>query len=155
MAQRHMGRQRYSSSPLSLEFNGEESPEEQVSVLVEKYAGTTVLNPIVLELLKTTEHFRLLYDVFEHYLALIKSRSQAFEDGHITVYDKALLRLSRNGNDVYNLGALELYLDEVVGVARGPRVEKLDNLLNKHVALKTLLLHSMLYSIVSVMHKSS
>ncbi len=100
-----------------------------------------------LDLLKTTEHFRLLYEVFDHYLTLIKSRSQAFEDGHITVYDKALLHLSRNGNDLHNVGALELYLDEVVGVSRGQHVENLDKLLNKHVALKTLLLHSMLYSL--------
>src|SRR5436190_5092925 len=145
MAHHHIGRKRYSTPSLSPEFHAEANPEEQVAVLVEKYASITLLNPIVLELLNTTEHFRLLYEVFDHYLALIKSRSQAFEDGHITVYDKALLHLSRNGNDLYNLGALELYLDEVVGVSGG-HVEDLDKLLNKHVALKTLLLNSTLYS---------
>ena len=146
MAHHRMGRKRYSTPSLSPEFHTDATPEEQVAVLVKKYASVTLLNPIVLELLKTTEHFRLLYEVFDHYLALIKSRSQAFEDGHITVYDKALLHLSRNGNDLYNLGALELYLDEVVGISSRQHVEDLDELLNKHVALKTLLLQSMFYS---------
>ena len=47
---------------------------------------------------------------------LIKSRSQAFQDCHITVYDKALLILTRNGNKLNHPPAISFYCEEFLGI---------------------------------------
>ena len=80
-------------------------PEAQVEKLTSKYKSIDAAHP---ELLKKPEKFSNIWDVISRQLSLIKSRSQAFEDGEITVYDKALLVLSDNGNNAKNLGALNL-----------------------------------------------
>ncbi|PGH10853.1 hypothetical protein AJ79_05213 [Helicocarpus griseus UAMH5409] len=90
--------------------------EEQAAKLADKYTKLDTVKPILSEFLKDTSLFNLLTIVFEHHLSMIKSRSQKLEDGEITIYDKALLKLTSNGTETYNLGALELFIDEVMGV---------------------------------------
>jgi hypothetical protein len=125
-----------SSSPRRF---GTPSLEEQVAELVEKYKEINSLSPILREPLKKPEQISLFFQVLERHVSLIKSRSQAFEDGHVTVYDKALLSLTRNGSDLHNMGALELYLDEVVGIARGSSAEQMGKVLENHVKVNLFL----------------
>ncbi|KAK2759182.1 hypothetical protein FQN54_003282 [Arachnomyces sp. PD_36] len=114
------------------------SPEEQVVELVNKYGDVNSLSTVLHEPLKKPEQISLFFEVLERHVSLIKSRSQAFEDGHVTVYDKALLALTQNGTDLHNMGALELYLDEVVGIGYGDSVEKMEKVLEKHIRVNAL-----------------
>lgn len=75
-------------------------------------------------------------------MSLVKSRSQALGDGQITVYDKALLELADKGTATYNMGAIQLFLDEVMGM-KGAEAADLEALVVKHVAVKSLLVNGM------------
>ncbi|PGH11737.1 hypothetical protein AJ80_06998 [Polytolypa hystricis UAMH7299] len=114
--------------------------EDQVTAVVLRYSAIKELNPVITQFVRSHGPFHLLYEVFEHYLTLVQSRSQAFEDGHITVYDKALLVLTSNGSDLYNKGAITLYFDEIVGITLGSGVGDLENIAQKHLVLKELLM---------------
>jgi hypothetical protein len=47
---------------------------------------------------------------------LIQSRSQAFAKNHVTVYDKTLLALTKNGNDLDNPAAIVYYVEQFIGI---------------------------------------
>ncbi|ODH21109.1 hypothetical protein ACO22_05704 [Paracoccidioides brasiliensis] len=115
--------------------------KEELKALVKNYKGIDSVKPVLKEFLKKSDFFCLLYDVFEHHLSLAKTRSQALGDGQITVYDKALLELTNNGTETYNLGAFELFLDEVMGMKSVETVD-LEALVIKNVAVKSLLVHA-------------
>jgi hypothetical protein len=132
------GHQDQSTSPTP-PSNGTLGPEGQVVELVEKYREIDSLNPVLHGPLNKPDQIDLFFQVLQHHLSLIKSRSQAFEDGHVTVYDKALLALTQNGSDMHNPGALELYLDEVIGIRHGDNIEKMQQVLNRHMQVKVLL----------------
>lgn len=118
-------------------------PERQVERLASKYKRIDATHPMLQEILKKPEKFSSIWDVINRQLSLIKSRSQAFEDGEITVYDKALLVLSDNGNNVKNHGALNLYLEEFMGIAQDSESQKMNDAFNWHVALKGFLVKGM------------
>lgn len=128
----------WSSQTSSSRRGGTPSPQDQVAELVEKYGRHGSVS-LLHEPLKKLEQMSQFLEVFERHLLIVKSRSQAFEDGHITIYDKALLSLTQNGSDLRNVGALELYLDEVVGIGRGGSVEKMGKVLKKHIQVHALL----------------
>ncbi|KEF51624.1 uncharacterized protein A1O9_12259 [Exophiala aquamarina CBS 119918] len=54
--------------------------------------------------------------VFERQIQLIRNRSQAFEDGQITVYDKVLLALTNSGTDLDHPSAIQYYCKEFLGL---------------------------------------
>ncbi|KAK2731973.1 hypothetical protein FQN55_004301 [Onygenales sp. PD_40] len=115
------------------------TPDDTVASLVQAYQRKTSLSPTVSEFLKDPGLFRLLYEVFEHHLAVIKSRPFPVHDGQVTVYDRALLMLTRRGDgEMYNFGALQLFLDEVMGM-RGVKGVDLERVIMKNVAIKGLL----------------
>ena len=118
-------------------------PEAQVEKLASKYKSIDTTHPMLEEILKKPEKFSSIWDVIGRQLSLIKSRSQAFEDGEITVYDKALLVLSDNGNNARNLGALNLYLGEFMGITQNSKFQEMNNAFNCHVALKGFLVKGM------------
>ncbi|KAL1971288.1 hypothetical protein VTN77DRAFT_240 [Rasamsonia byssochlamydoides] len=115
-----------------------DDPESQVIDLVSKYRDIKEPRPVLRKILGKPETYRLLWEIIAHQLALIKSRSQAFEDSHVTVYDKALLILSNNGNEISNAGALELYIEEFMGISPNKHAQMMDEILDKHIALKAL-----------------
>ena len=112
-------------------------PTEQVAELVRQYEARSNVSRTLSMLFRDQAQKELFLDVFTHHIDLLKSRSQAFEDAHVTVYDKALLTLTRYGND--NPGAFELYLDEIIGVPQHGRLASMESVLEKNVALKELL----------------
>jgi len=106
-----------SPSKMTISFpscDGGLSPADQVPVLVAKAQAIKALSPPLSAYLAT--HKQLFLNVFSRHIQLLKSRSQAFEDGHITVYDKALLTLTRNGNDLESAAAIEFYCEEFLGI---------------------------------------
>src|SRR2546423_1216705 len=91
------------------------NPADEVLQLIAK-AQTAALSPCISTCLRNPEHKRLFMEVFSRHIDLLKSRSQAFEDGHITVYDKVLLSLTRNGNDLESPHAIQYFCEDFLGI---------------------------------------
>lgn len=102
--------------PASPPFYHNPSPLNQTNALIHKYTQTHTPRPILRDLLRNPSQSDLLIDALNRQISLIKSRLQAFEDGQITIYDRALLVLSREGRDLGDVGALELFLTEYLGL---------------------------------------
>lgn len=117
--------------------------EEEVEHVVEKYANVTSMHPSLEAFGKRPEYFRLFTKVFNHHVCLVKARPQELELGYITVYDKALMRLTDRGQDMFNKGAVSLFLEEILGVSKKDRVEDLEIVLKGNVALRSALLEGM------------
>ncbi|KLJ09629.1 hypothetical protein EMPG_14955 [Blastomyces silverae] len=115
--------------------------DDESAALAEKYLDANSVKPMLSEFVKNSDLFRLLYEVFEHHMSLIKSRSQTLGDGQITVYDKALLELTDKGAaETCYMGAIQLFLDQVMGM-EGAEAADLEALVVKHVAVRSLLLN--------------
>lgn len=88
---------------------------KKVDELVRMYDGVTEPSTSLRETLRHPERASFLVFALGRQILLIKSRSLAFDDGQITLYDRALLVLSLDGKDLANLGALELFASEYLG----------------------------------------
>lgn len=88
----------------------------EVPMLVEQAEKMKKLGPI-LENVSTKQREPLLKTISRQ-VQLIKSRSQTLEDGHVTVYDKALLILTRNGRDPEYPPAIHFYCEHYLGIDR-------------------------------------
>lgn len=88
----------------------------KVDDLARRYLNPKHPTPILREIILVPEQFTLLVDAITRQVSLIKCRSSSFEDGQVSIYDKALLWLTGMGTDPTNLGALEFYLTEFIGV---------------------------------------
>ncbi|KIY03859.1 uncharacterized protein Z520_00550 [Fonsecaea multimorphosa CBS 102226] len=95
------------------------SPDDEVPVLVQRAQGVKALDPAFDTFLVSYNHAFL--DVFNRQVELIKSRSQAFEDGHVTVFDKTLLILTENGANLNNPAAIRFYCKEYLNIDIGSR----------------------------------
>ncbi|OAP62980.1 hypothetical protein AYL99_02207 [Fonsecaea erecta] len=95
------------------------SPDDEVPVLVQEAQEVEALEPAFDSFLAS--HDDAFFDVFDRQVDLIRSRSQAFEDGHVTVYDKALLVLTQNGNSLNNPAAIRFYCREYLNIEIGTR----------------------------------
>lgn len=118
------------------------SLDEVVNALVHQYQAIRTPSTVI-HLSKTPGYRELFNHVFEYHIGLIKTRSQGFEDGQITVYDKALLILTNNGNSLSHFGAIELFKDEILGIRNDDDMGKLDALFSKNIALRAILGHGM------------
>ncbi|KAK4938965.1 hypothetical protein LTR10_020713 [Elasticomyces elasticus] len=92
-------------------------PEDEVPILVERASRVTTLCPAVNNFMVV--HKTAFLSLFARQINLIRSRSQAFEDGHITVFDKTLLTLTQNGTDLDNPAAIQYYCEEFLGIHVG------------------------------------
>jgi hypothetical protein len=79
-------------------------------------AQVTPSSPAIFACLQNANQKRLFLEVFSRHIQLLKSRSQAFEDAHVTVYDKALLTLTRNGNQLDSPAAIQYFCEEFLGI---------------------------------------
>lgn len=86
-------------------------------MLVNKAQAVDTLSPTVENFLTT--HKEAFFDLFGRQIQLIKSRSQAFEDSHITVFDKTLLNLTQNGNKLDVSAAINYYCEEYLNINLG------------------------------------
>lgn len=103
------------SSPKSSRRTGI-SQQKRVDELVHKYFKIKCPSPVLRDILKSTEKSDLLVSAVRLQVSLARCRSQEFADGQVTIYDKALLTLSRNGDEPAELSVLELYLTEYLGI---------------------------------------
>lgn len=100
----------FSSSPTEVTSK----PEQEVEGLVRNAQKIDLIDGDIASVVfnNTTSFF----GGFLRRIELLKSRSQAFEDGHVTVYDKALLILTRNGNELNHPPAIAFYCEEFLGI---------------------------------------
>ena len=89
-------------------------PDGEVPILVEQAKKIKSLNPALRQFM--IHNKRAFLDLFSRQIRLIKSRSQAFEDGQVTVFDKALLILTRNGTDLDDPAAIQFFCEESLGI---------------------------------------
>lgn len=91
------------------------SRHRQVDKLVHAYGKTKDPSASLRDVLRKPDQASLLINALGRQISLIKSRSLAFDDGQVTVYDRALLELSQDGRDLADNGALELFVTEYLG----------------------------------------
>lgn len=69
------------------------------------------------------------------------SRPKAIEDGHVTVYDKCLLELCRNGKYVDGLAGQEYFIREFMGIDPDSRMRRdVEDMIDRGVSVKDELL---------------
>ncbi|RAK84101.1 hypothetical protein BO79DRAFT_276010 [Aspergillus costaricaensis CBS 115574] len=90
--------------------------QRKVDELVRKYDRITEPNAVLQAILQDPESMRSLVDAIQRQASLVRHRSRNVEDAEITVFDNALMILSNGGHDTQDVGALELYLAEYLGV---------------------------------------
>ncbi|EAW19137.1 uncharacterized protein NFIA_090950 [Aspergillus fischeri NRRL 181] len=90
--------------------------QKKVDELVHKYFKVKCPSPVLRDILRSTEKSDLLVSAVRLQVSLARCRSQDFNDGQVTIYDKALLTLSKNGDEPAELSVLELYLTEYLGI---------------------------------------
>lgn len=116
-----------------------QNAQNRVDELVRKYSTPQAPSPVLLEMLNQPENYSILVGALRRQTALARCRSQEFEDCQVTVYDKALLALSNYGESPADLGALELYLTEFLGVVPISPVADGKEIAAKHVNLQNVL----------------
>lgn len=120
------------SSPPSAD---RQNPADEVPQLVAR-AQSAALSPAISACLRNAEQKRLFLEVFSRHIELLKSRSQAFEDAHITVYDKALLNLTRNGNDLESPHAIQYFCEDFLGIDTSGDHQTAQNALESSISIQ-------------------
>ncbi|KAF5015343.1 hypothetical protein F66182_13356, partial [Fusarium sp. NRRL 66182] len=82
-------------------------------------------------------------DLIKHHIGLIMSRPQAIEDGHITIYDKCLLELCRDGRYVDGLAGQEFFIREFMGIDPDSRFRRdIEDMIDREISVKDALFRS-------------
>lgn len=100
----------FSSSPTR--YNS--GPAEEVEAVLAQVQKIDNLDPSLNAVICANRS--AFFETFSRRIELIKSRSQAFQDHHITIYDKVLLTLTQNGKVLDNTAAISFYCEEHLGI---------------------------------------
>lgn len=100
-----------SSSPLGYPTN----PTEEVEVIFEQARQINTINPDIDAIVST--HRNAFTMSLSRQVRLIESRSQAWKDGRVTVFDKVLLKLTRNGKELDTPAAITYFCKEYLGIS--------------------------------------
>lgn len=111
-----------------------QTPADEVPQLVAK-AQIAALSPGISACLSNPEQKRRFLEFFSRHIELLKSRSQAFEDGHITVYDKALLNLTSNGHDLESPHAIQYFCEDFLGIDTSGDAEAAQKALENSISI--------------------
>ena len=89
--------------------------EDQYNHLIGYYSSVTTANATMTKLSQTTEGFSRLFQRFLNFeYFTLNQRSSKLEDHEITVMQKAFLALLQNS--AHHLGAVHLYIEEILGI---------------------------------------
>ena len=114
-------------------------PQDEVQELVNRAARNMAgLSPALSSFMAL--HKAAFLEMFNRQLQLIRSRSQAFEDAHITVFDKVLLTLTQNGTNLDNPAAIQYYCEEYLGINTGASCEETSRVLRQTMDVPNLLM---------------
>jgi hypothetical protein len=119
-------------------YFGRSNPDEEVRDIVRSLISSSYLNPIVRKFLEDPRQKDLFLEAFTRQANLIKSRCQAFDDCHVTVYDKVLLMLTDNGNRFDSPAAQEYFCEEFLGISKDGNPVEAEKILRESVALKAI-----------------
>lgn len=108
--------------------------------LVAKYKSIEEPSRALREISQKPSVHELLHDLIRHQVKLILGRPQSIEDGFLTVYDRALVIITKNGRVVGTLAAEELYIAAFIGVDPHMPGRMVDEVIEKHIALKSILI---------------
>ncbi|KIX04319.1 uncharacterized protein Z518_05186 [Rhinocladiella mackenziei CBS 650.93] len=112
-------------------------PEGEISVLVHKAQTVKSLSSAVSQFL---DHHKFMFvEVLNRQIQLIKSRSQSLDDGQVTIYDKALLLLTHNGNELESPAAIHFYCEKFLGLNLDGKVSEVTKSLQASVKVPQLL----------------
>ena len=89
--------------------------EDQYNHLMGYYSSVTTANATMTKLSQTTEGFSRLFQRFLNFeYFTLNQRSSKLEDHEITVMQKVFLALLQN--PAHHLGAIHLYIEEILGI---------------------------------------
>lgn len=89
-------------------------PSGEVDLLLARARTIQCLNPTTESFIATNR--TAFFNTFERRINLIKSRSQAFQDSHVTVFDKVLLQLTQNGGHLDHTAAIQYFCEEFLAI---------------------------------------
>lgn len=100
-----------------------------------------VLSPseLLKELVGDSEHARALFHGMRRQVRSIRRRSQSYDDGQVTIYDRVLLRLYDEGHTMKHYGLLGFYLTEHLGTKNCKSEEEKNTLVAAHLAAQRIL----------------
>lgn len=101
-------------------------PERRVRELVNHYGALEVLHPIISELLESPHYDEIFQKSLQQELKLIRSRSNRLEHHEISITQKAFMLLM--DNSAHDVGAAELYVEEIIGLKLVAAKEKRETL---------------------------
>ncbi|CAG8903729.1 unnamed protein product [Penicillium egyptiacum] len=101
---------------------------------------SVVMNPseLLKELVGNREHARALFHGLRRQVKSIRHRSQSYDDGQVTIYDRVLLRLYDEGHTMQHYGLLEFYLAEYLGT-KNCHLEENNSVIAAHFAAQRIL----------------
>lgn len=102
----------------------------EVPKLVEEAEKTPQLGPLLGQLFE--KHRDCVLKNVSHHVQLIRSRSQTLEDGQITIYDKALLILTRHGRDPEYPPAIHFFCQYYLGIDGLRGHAEMDEIVTQH-----------------------
>ena len=102
---------------------------------------SVVMSPseLLKELVGNREHARALFHGLRRQVRSIRPRSQSYDDGQVTIYDRVLLRLYDEGHTMKHYGLLEFYLAEYLGTKGCQSEEQKNSLIAAHLAAQRIL----------------
>lgn len=102
---------------------------------------SAVMNPsnILHNLVDNSEHARLLFHGLRRKVGFLRRRSQTYDDGQVSIYDRVLLRLYDDGHTMQDYGLLEFYLAEYLGTKNCCSEEEVNSIVAAHFAAQRIL----------------
>lgn len=89
-------------------------PADEVEELLAQAQTIDSLDPRIESFI--TANRNDFFATFVRQVNLIRSRSQAFQDCHVTVFDKVLLELTSNGTHLENAAAIHYFCEEFLAI---------------------------------------
>ena len=119
------------------EFQGHhEELLNDVDELLGNAGAVTRLHPSIVNFLCECNQKRSFQDAMSKQVSLIQTRSQALEDGRVTIFDKAFLTLTKNGRELGSIIAIDFFCKEYLGL--NDCDDDLDRRLREAVSIRTL-----------------
>ncbi|KAJ5356670.1 hypothetical protein N7517_011279 [Penicillium concentricum] len=102
---------------------------------------SVVMNPseLLQELVGNREHARALFHGLRRQVKSIRHRSQSYDDGQVTIYDRVLLRLYDEGHTMQHYGLFEFYLAEYLEIKNCRSEDESNAVIAAHFAAQRIL----------------
>lgn len=114
----------------------------------EYYLYNSVKEPsaVVRDIERDPQKLALLYSALNRQVDRIRSRSQSFADGHITVFDKVLLNLFDSRGAYGTTGLCELFVNEYIGINHSGSIDENIKMVSSYVEAQKALDNSLFFS---------